>query len=41
MAKERTFNIVWVRGDHGAGEAQVSKPDKTVRYSGEVVSIRR
>jgi len=41
MAKERTFNIVWVGRDHGAGEALVSRPDKTVRYTGAAVSVRR
>jgi alpha-D-xyloside xylohydrolase len=41
MPKERTFNIVWVGRDHGAGEALISQPDKTIRYSGEAVSVRR
>jgi alpha-D-xyloside xylohydrolase len=41
MPKERRFNIVWVGRDHGAGEALESRADKTVRYSGEAVSVRR
>jgi len=41
MPKERTFNIVWVGRDHGAGEALVSKPDKTIRYSGAAISVER
>jgi alpha-D-xyloside xylohydrolase len=41
MAKERTFKIVWVGRDHGAGETVASTPDKTVRYTGAAVSVRR
>jgi len=41
MAKARTFNIVWVGRDHGAGEALVSHPDKTVHYLGDAISVRR
>ena len=41
MPKERTFNIVWVGRDHGAGEALVSNPDKTIRYSGAAVSVQK
>jgi alpha-D-xyloside xylohydrolase len=41
MAKERTFHIVWVGHDHGAGEALVSQPDKTIRYSGAEVVVKK
>lgn len=41
MPKERTFNIVWVGRNHGAGEGVASKPDQTVRYSGKAVTVRR
>ncbi len=41
MPKERTFNIVWVGSEQGAGEALVSRPDKTVRYSGAEVVVKR
>jgi alpha-D-xyloside xylohydrolase len=41
MAKERDFKVVWVGHDHGNGEGVVATPDKTVRYSGAAVSVRR
>jgi alpha-D-xyloside xylohydrolase len=41
MTKERTFHIVWVSHDHGAGEALASGPDKTVRYSGAEVVVKK
>lgn len=39
--KERTFNIVWVGSEHGAGEAVASRPDKTIRYSGAEVIVKK
>ena len=41
MAKERTFNIVWVGREHGAGEALVSRPDKMIRYSGTAITVKK
>jgi hypothetical protein len=41
MPKERTFHIVWVGRDHGAGEALTSQLDKTVQYSGAMVVVKR
>ena len=41
MPKERTFNIIWVGRNHGAGEGVAPKPDRTVRYSGKTVTVRR
>ena len=41
MPKERTFNIVWVGRNHGAGEGVAAKPDRTVRYSGKAMTVRR
>lgn len=41
MLKERTFNIVWVSQDHGAGVSITEKPDAVVRYSGKAVKVSR
>jgi alpha-D-xyloside xylohydrolase len=42
MPASRTFNIVWVGGNHGAGVAVTSTPDQVVKYNGAqaVVSAR-
>ena len=39
MTKERTFNIVWVSQNHGAGVPLTQKPDAVVRYKGARVRI--
>jgi len=41
MLKERTFNIVWVSENHGAGIAITEKPDTVVRYKGGAVRVAR
>ena len=39
MVKERTFNIVWVSENHGAGISTTEKPDAIVHYAGRAVKI--
>ena len=39
MLKERTFNIVWVSKNHGAGVSIAEKPDAVVHYNGGAVKI--
>ena len=39
MLKERTFNIVCVSENHGAGIPVTEKPDAVVHYSGKAVKI--
>jgi len=39
MLKKRTFNIVWVSENHGAGIASTEKPDTVVHYNGAGVKI--
>lgn len=39
LVKERTFNIVWVSENHGAGVPLVEKPDAVVHYTGKAVTI--
>jgi hypothetical protein len=39
MLKERTFNIVWVSQDHGAGIPIAEKPDAIVHYTGKAVKV--
>lgn len=39
MADERTFNVVWVSPNHGAGVPVVEKPDAVIRYTGAAVKI--
>lgn len=34
MPASRTFNVVWVKGNHGSGPEVTAAPDKTVAYSG-------
>jgi alpha-D-xyloside xylohydrolase len=41
MLKERTFNIVWVSENHGAGVPVAEKADAVVHYAGKAVSISR
>ena len=39
MLKERTFNVVWVSANHGAGIPVTEKPDAAVHYSGKAVKV--
>jgi alpha-D-xyloside xylohydrolase len=39
MLKERTFNVVWVSENHGAGVAVTEKPDVVVHYIGKQVNV--
>jgi alpha-D-xyloside xylohydrolase len=39
MLNERTFNIVWVSDNHGAGIPITEKPDEVVRYTGKAVTV--
>ena len=39
MLKARTFNIVWISGNHGAGVASPEKPDAVVHYNGVAVKV--
>ncbi|HKV25272.1 MAG TPA: TIM-barrel domain-containing protein [Candidatus Acidoferrum sp.] len=39
MLEKRTFHIVFVRDNHGAGSSLTSSPDKTVQYSGKQISV--
>jgi len=41
MLKERTFNVVWVSENHGAGIPLAEKPDALVHYKGDAVKISR
>jgi alpha-D-xyloside xylohydrolase len=41
MLAKRTFNVVWVAKDHGAGIASTEKPDAVVHYDGKAVKISR
>jgi alpha-D-xyloside xylohydrolase len=40
MLKERTFNIVFVSENHGAGIPITEKPDVTVHYTGKPVDVK-
>ncbi|HLX68008.1 MAG TPA: TIM-barrel domain-containing protein, partial [Verrucomicrobiae bacterium] len=40
MLKNRTFNIVWISANHGAGIDITGTPDVVVHYTGEAVKIR-
>ena len=41
MLTERTFHIVWVATDHGAGIAPTETPDVVVRYNGGAVNLTK
>jgi hypothetical protein len=41
MLKERTFKVVWVGPEHGAGIPVTDKPDVVVRYNGSAVKVVR
>ena len=40
MLKERTFNVVWVSKDHGAGLSITVMPDAVVHYNGKAVELK-
>ena len=40
MLKKRNFNIVVVSPENGAGDAESTKFDKTVKYSGKAVTVK-
>lgn len=39
MLKDRTFNVIWVSENHGAGVALTEKPDAVVHYTGKAVKV--
>ena len=39
VLKERTFNVVWVSYNHGAGVPSAEKPDTVVQYNGKALKI--
>jgi alpha-D-xyloside xylohydrolase len=39
MPASRTFNIVWVGADHGAGLDVTATPDQVVKYDGSAVTV--
>ena len=39
MLKERTFNVVWVSANHGAGVSIVEKADMVVHYEGKPIRV--
>jgi len=39
LLKERTFHIVWVSPNHGAGISSTETPDAVVRYDGKMMSL--
>jgi len=39
MLKDRTFNVVWVSENHGAGIPVTEKPDAVIHYNGKAVKI--
>jgi hypothetical protein len=40
MPEEITFNIVWVKPNHGTGGAVEQRTDKTVTYRGSELKIK-
>lgn len=39
MLKKRTFNIIWVSKNHGAGVSVTEKPDDVVHYTGREMTV--
>lgn len=39
MLKERTFNVVWVTANHGAGIPVTDKPDAVISYHGKALKV--
>jgi alpha-D-xyloside xylohydrolase len=40
MLKNRVFNIVLVKANHGTGSEITATIDKTVRYTGKMISVQ-
>jgi alpha-D-xyloside xylohydrolase len=40
MLKQRTFNVVFVSANHGIGVDDTPKPDRTIKYSGQSISVK-
>jgi len=40
MLKQRTLNVVLVKGSHGSGTAVVNNIDKTIKYAGKALSVK-
>jgi len=40
MLQDRSFRVVFVRGNHGVGVHATDEPDKVVRYSGKEISVK-
>ena len=40
MLDERTFNVIFVNKDKPVGFAFDAKPDQTVKYTGDEISIK-
>jgi alpha-D-xyloside xylohydrolase len=40
MLAKRTFHVVWVNGEQGVG-MEAAKPDRTLAYDGEPISVKR
>jgi hypothetical protein len=40
MPEEITFNLVWVKPNHGTGGAVEQRPDKTVTYRGSEIKTK-
>ncbi len=40
MLKERTFNVVLVKDNHGTGVETCTQPDRTTKYSGTTLKIK-
>jgi alpha-D-xyloside xylohydrolase len=39
MVTRRSFRVIWVRDDHGAGPAPADTADRVAEYSGEAISV--
>ncbi len=39
MLANRTFNIVWVGSNHGAGVGVTATPDQVIKYDGTQVIV--
>ena len=39
MLRQRTFSIVWVSENHGAGVPPTERPDTVVRYQGDALTV--
>ncbi len=41
MIKERVFNVVWVGGKRGTGVRETTRPDASLVYAGQAISLKR